>query len=247
MVRERQRQGNLMAVSKYFSNTYISEAVDLSQGELQGASYVDKFGYNSALGNTYETIWSGNNVYTYIASAGTATVTSGDTGDNGGTVLIQGLDAAYNEVSETLTIGGSAGSVQFYRVHRASLETANTGDVNQGAITVTVDSKSAAIIPAGYGQTLMCLYTVPRRKKGYLFQLDVGCSKDLETEIKILVRNGSTNVWNTKSFITTRGGFLEKNFHIPIEIPATNDIEVRAKASATSAVSAGFELVLVDK
>ena len=235
-----------MAISRYFANTQMAEAVDLSRGKLVDASYIDKFGYNSALGNTYETVWSGNNVYTYIASAGTATVTSGDTDDNGGTVLVQGLDSAYNEVSETLTIGGSAGSVQFYRVHRASLVTANTGDTNQGAITVTVDSKSAAIIPASYGQTLMCLYTIPKDKKGYLFQLDVGCSKDLELEVKILVRNGSTNVWNTKAFITTRGGFLEKNFNVPIEISSGSDVEVRAKASATSAVSAGFEIILVD-
>jgi len=237
-----------MAVSKYFANTHIAEVVDLSQGELQGASFIDKFGYNGQVGTGYETVWSGSNIYTYIETAGTAVVTSSNTSDdNGGTVLVQGLDADYNEVSETLTIGGAAGTVEFHRVHRASLATANTGDTNSGTVTITVDTKSAAIIDPGYGQTLMALYTIPKGKTGFLFQIDIGNSKQTELEAKIVVRNGASGVWNTKSFITTREGFSEKNFHIPVSIPQKNDIELRVKGSATSAVSGGFELVLVDK
>ena len=235
-----------MAVSKYFSNTTIAEAVDLSQGELHGAGFIDKFGYNPTVGSNLETVWSGSNIYTYITTAGTAVATSSNTAaDNGGTVLVQGLDANYDEVSETITIGGAAGSVLFHRVYRASLTTATTADTNSGDITVTVDTKSAAIIPAGYGQTLMALYTVPRRKTGFLFQLDVGNSKTTELEVSVVIRN-AVGVWQTKAFVTTRDGFIEKNFHIPLTIPQLCDIEVRVKGSATSAVSAGFELVLVD-
>ena len=238
-----------MAVSKYFANTYIAEVIDLSQGELQGASFIDKFGYNDQVGTAYETVWSGSNIYTYIETAGTAVVTSSNTSDeHGGTVLVQGLDADYNEVEETLTIGGAAGSVSFYRVFRASLETANTGDTNSGTITVTVDSKSAAIIDPGYGQTLMALYTIPKGKTGFLFQIDVGNSKQTGIEVQVVVRNGVTNgVWNTKAFITAREGFAEKNFHIPLTIPQKHDIEMRVKGSAVSQVSSGFELVLVEK
>lgn len=237
-----------MSVSKYFSNTQIAEIVDLAQGELQGASFIDKFGYNDQVGISYETVWSGSNIYTYIATAGTAVVTSSNTSDdNGGTVLVQGLDADYNEVEETLTIGGAAGSVLFHRVHRASLITATTADTNSGDITVTVDTKSVAIIPAGYGQTLMALYTIPKGKTGFLFQIDVGNSRQTEIEAKIVIRNGASGVWNTKSFITTREGFSEKNFHIPLTIPQKHDIELRVKGSATSQVSGGFELVLVGK
>ena len=49
------------------------------------------------------------------------------------------------------------------------------------------------------------------------------------------------------SFITTREGFSEKNFHVPLTIPQKHDIELRVKGSATSKVSGGFELVLVGK
>jgi hypothetical protein len=91
----------------------------------------------------------------------------------------------------------------------------------------------------------MCVYTIPRNYNGYLMQIDLGSSKDLENEIRFIskeIDNG--NAWNTKAFITTRGGFIEKNYVVPIKFTEKTDIELVAKASATSSVSAGFELVL---
>ena len=234
-----------MPIQRHFANSHYAEMVEVSKGNTINTSYIDKFGYNSAVGTSFETVWDGNNVYTYIASAGTAAATSSNAvSDNNGIVEVTGLNANYEEVTEQLIIGGPAGGTQFHRVFRARMINAQTGETNAGNITITVDGKSAAIITAGYGQTLMALYTVPVNCNAYLLQLDIGTSKDLEHQIKILVR-APGEAWNTKSFVTTRGGFLEKNFHIPIEIPEKHDIEVRCQGSATSAVSAGFELITV--
>jgi hypothetical protein len=219
----------------------------LQQGLVNRFSGIHKFGLNTAVGSSFETIWDGNNIYTY-ASAGTATATSSDTDDNTGTVEIQGLDENYDLATETLTIGGSAGSTTFSRVFRAFMKTANTGDANVGDITITVSSTTVAKIKAGYGQTLMCVYTVPRNYVAYLMQIDVGSSKDLENEIRFITKEISNgNVWNTKAFVTTRGGFIEKNYIVPVKIEEKTDIELQGKASATSAISAGFELILQDK
>lgn len=221
----------------------------LQKGEINRFSGVQKFGLNTAVGTSFETIWDGNNVYTYASSAGTATATSSNTGaDNNGTVEIQGLDENYDLATETLTIGGSAGTITFSRVFRATMKTANTGNANVGDISITVSSTTVAKITATYGQTLMCVYTVPRNYVAYLMQLDVGSSKDLENEIKFITKEISNgNVWATKAFITTRGGFIEKNYVVPVKIEEKTDIELQGKASATSAISAGFELVLQDK
>jgi len=227
---------------------YINnENLQIARGFIRGAYSVNKFGYNSAVPtNAFETIWDGSNLYTYISTAGTATVTSSSTDDNGGTVKVQGLDANYNLVEETLTVGGGAGTVEFYRVFRASLETATTGNSNVGTVTVTVDSVSAAIISVGKGQTLMALYTVPAGKKGYIIQLDCGSQKDAEHEVELVVKNGTGNVWQTKEFISIRGGFNEKSFQLPLEVNEKFDIEIRAKSSSLSAVSAGFEMIVLD-
>lgn len=217
----------------------------VQKGLVNNFSGVHKFGLNTAVGTSFETIWDGNNTYTYPSSSGTATATSSDTDDNTGTVEIQGLDSNYDLATETLTIGGSAGTTNFIRVFRAIMKTANTGNTNVGTITITVSSTTVAQIRAGYGQTLMCVYTVPRKYNAYLMQIDVGSSKDLENEIRFIVKEISNgNVWNTKAFITTRGGFVEKNYVVPVTIPEKTDIELIGKASATSSISGGFELIL---
>ena len=219
--------------------------INVQKGLVEDFSGIQKFGYNSAVGTSYETVWDGNNTYTYPSSAGTATATSSSTDDNTGTVEIQGLDSNYDLATEILTIGGSAGTTSFIRVFRAFLKTANTGNANVGTITITVSSISVAIIQPTYGQTLMAVYTVPRNYNAYLVQLDVGSSKDLENEIKFRIKQiDNGNTWNTRSFITTRGGFTEKNYHVPEIIEAKTDIEMRAKSSATSSISGGFELIL---
>ena len=225
----------------------MSFGLAIQKGLVNNFSGVQKFGLNTAVGSgAFETVWDGDNIYTYAPSSGTATATSSDTGsDNNGTVKIFGLDSNYDLAEETLTIGGSAGTVSFSRVFRALMVNANTGNTNVGTITITVSSTSVALIRPTYGQSLMCVYTIPRNYKGYILQLDLGSSKDLENEIRFITREiDNGNSWNTKAFITTRGGFVEKNYHVPIVLPSKTDVEIVAKASATSSVSAGFELIL---
>ena len=224
-------------------------SLEIARGRVTDVSSINKFGYNGQVGNTtFETIWDGNNEYTYIATAGVAQAASDapTNADDGATVLVSGLDANYNEVEETLTVGGVAGTVEFYRIFRAILQSHPTGDTNIGDITVTCDSKSVAIIKEGYGQTLMALYTVPAGKAAYILQVDCGSAKDLEHQIRLVTKhNGGT--WNTKVFFTQRGGFNDIQFKIPLKVPAESDIEIQALASATSAVSAGFEVITVDQ
>ena len=228
------------------SNLYnFPLGLSVQKGLVQNFSGISKFGLNTAVGTSFETIWDGNNTYSYPSSAGTATATSSDTDDNTGTVEIQGLDSNYDLATETLTIGGSAGSTNFIRVFRAIMKTANTGNANVGTISITVSSTTVAQIRPTYGQSLMCVYTVPRKYNAYLLQLDVGSSKDLENEIRFITKDISNgNVWTTKSFITTRGGFIEKNYAVPIVITEKTDIELIVKSSAKSEVSGGFELIL---
>ena len=229
-----------------FDNTFAPIGLSIQRGNVGNFSGVHKFGLNTAVGSSdFETVWDGNNTYTYPSSSGTATATSSDSDDNTGTVKIFGLDSNYDLAEETLTIGGSAGTVSFIRVFRAVMVSANTGTANVGTITITVSSTTVAQIRAGYGQTLMCVYTIPRKYNAYLMQIDLGSSKDLENEIRFIskeIDNG--NVWNTKAFITTRGGFVEKNYVVPVKFTEKTDLELVAKASATSSVSAGFELIL---
>jgi len=229
-------------------NIDLPFGVPVQKGIVDNFTGLEKFGYNPSVGTSFETVWSGSSIYTYPTSATTAVATSSDTvSDNGSTIRVFGLDQNYDLIDEIITVGGSASTNTFLRVFRAFVLSANTGTSNVGTITITVNSISVAIIDAGYGQTLMALYTIPRNRKGYLLSLNGSPSKTQETEFMFVVRaNGSSNSFNVKSYITTAGNYVNRQYNIPDVIPEKSDIELRAKASATESVSGGFELLLED-
>lgn len=233
----------------FISNNNFDFGIAIKKGSVPNFSGIQKFGYNSAVSTSEETIASSGGNYTYISTAGTATVTSSNTSaDNNGTVKIDGLDANYNEVSETATIGGSATTQTFIRVNRATLITANTGTSNSGNISVTVDSTTAAYIPIGYAQTLQAVYTVPAKHQAYLIQLDGG-TDEKEKPIHMVLKTRDTQTTNaafqTKTYLVFENTRTEHRFLMPEVIPAMHDIELRAKSpDGEVEISGGFELVI---
>jgi len=88
-------------------------------------------------------------------------------------MLIQGLDANFNPVSETIKVNGTTGvtTVKSYlRINNLTLVTPPSGYLtNQGVITVKQSSNIVAQINAGIGKNQAAIYTVPA---GYSFYLD---------------------------------------------------------------------------
>ena len=226
---------------------YITDQnFQIARGLVRGASHINKFGYNPDVGSNFETVWDGSNLYTYIGTAGTALVTSSNTSDdNNGTVEIQGLDANYNVQTVTATIGGSATQETFIRVFRVKMLTANTDTSNVGTITVTVDSKSAAVISPTKGQTLMAVYTIPAGKKGYLVKLQGNLEKAKESEFQLMARPFG-GAFNIKGKFGSSGDVVNYDYPVPLEFDEKTDIEVQVRAGATTAAGALFDIVLLD-
>jgi len=226
---------------------YITDQnFQIARGLIRGASHINKFGYNPDVGSNFETVWDGSNLYTYIGTAGTALVTSSNTSDdNNGTVEIQGLDANYNVQTVTATIGGSATQETFIRVFRVKMLTANTGTSNVGTITVTVDSKSAAVISPAKGQTLMAVYTIPAGKKGYLLKLQGNLEKAKESEFQLMAKPFG-GAFNIKGKFGSSGDVINYDYPVPLEFDEKTDIEVQVRAGATTAAGALFDIVLLD-
>ncbi len=216
----------------------------IQRGNIPNFSGIQKFGYNTAVGTSFETIWENGGLYAYPTSATTAVATSSSTDDNDSTVHIYGLDSNYNLADEVITVGGSASTTSFIRVFRSVLTNANTGSVNVGTITITVNSIAVSVISIGYGQSLQAVYTIPVGYRGYLMSIDVGTSKQKEVEVKLMQRPINGNTFQTKSLITTFGTPFKKDFLVPAILSEKSDVEIRAKADATTAISAGFQLIL---
>ena len=224
--------------------TQMPLGLAIQRGNIPNFSGIQKFGYNTAVGTVFETIWENGSLYAYPTSSTTAVATSTSTDDNDSLVHIYGLDSDWDLADEVITVGGSASTTSFIRVFRSVLTNANTGIVNVGKITTTVNSLPVSIIDVGYGQSLQAIYTIPRNYRGYLMSIDVGTSKQKEVEAKFMQRPLNGNTFQTKSLITSFGTPFRKDYLVPEILSEKSDLEIRAKADATTSISAGFQLIL---
>jgi hypothetical protein len=141
--------------------------VQVARGLVPGCSVVNIFGYNASMTTTACLVWELGNVptqYVYPTAAAQLSIVSSSASDTSAkSVLIIGLDASYNLISETKTLNGTSAVTtvnSYLRVNSVIM----TNSVNTGAITVTSSSPSAsnvvAKIDAGIGKNQAALYTV---------------------------------------------------------------------------------------
>ena len=225
-------------------NQYIDhDGIAIASGRAVKYSHINKFGYNPALSSSYETIHDAGGIYSYISTAGTATIAGAS--DAGAVIEVQGLDADYNNAKENITVG-STGSINFIRVFRARVVSVTSGTTNAGNITITVDSAVRATILAGNGQTLMAIYTIPKGKRGYLIKFQGSIDKSQECIYKIFCRSVD-GAFNLKGQFGTFATPITYDYPIPLEFNEKTDIEIQAKAGATTGGGAIFDIILVDK
>jgi hypothetical protein len=241
-----------MAKSHYLGDGKLGEAIHIAQGSVADTSHINKFGYNSSVGASYETITDlGTN--NLPSAAGVVSVVSASGSDDEGStgaekVEIQGLDGNYDMLTEEVTMNGTSAVTTtgtFLRVFRMRATQAGSGGVNAGNITASIGGSDVARISAGEGQTLMAVYTVPRGKKAYLIKFQGSLSKNQEANFQLRVKlNGGA--WNVKGLWGIFSESVNYDYPIPLEFSEETDIQVRGKAGATSEMGAIFDLILVD-
>jgi len=213
--------------------------IQVYEGMRHGQKALFKFGSNSVVGTSEETIWDQGGIYAYPASASVMKVSSDDDGDTS-TVVVSGLDQDYNEASETITLTGQTAvntTTSFIRVFRARV-TANapTGNIYIGTGTVTsgVPANKYAKITAGENQTLMAVWTVPAGYTAYISQGTISSGTENANKYitaKLKVRPFG-EVLQTKAVVTLSNTFIPFDFGVPVQVPEKSDIEARAFSSS---------------
>ena len=231
-----------------FQDTFSAPfGIKLRYGGYPELGGIDKFGYLPTATTSYKTVWDGDNVYTYPSSAVamTATSASGAT-DNGVEVTIQGLDTNYAELTETVTLAGSGTATtsgEFLRVFRAYV---SNGTASVGNITIANGGTTYAKIFAEMQQTLMAVYTIPAGKRGYLISGNLSVEKNQPVVAKLMTRQFG-GVLRVSGLVTSFGVPFQRVWQLPPVLDSKTDIEIRAKAGATTSIAAGFEIILEDK
>ena len=228
------------------------EKIKISRGMVKGASFIHKFGAVPSLAtNTTGTVWDKNDtVYPWAswATAGIINVDSSSASDINKSITVVGLDANYNQISETITLTtqtNNNSSNSFIRIFRAFV---SDGETNVGQISVQRDTTDVAIITAGYGQTLMAVYTVPAGYTGYLYKGTCSAQSGADGTGNMFVRYfGQSSFRIGHSFeVSGAGGQYMYDFSFPIPIPEKSDIDVRITTRSNNGrYTAAFDLLLV--
>lgn len=149
--------------------------VAVARGQVGDASVVNIYGYQEIVGTTVIPLWENPAAYVYPPAAITMTLYSSSASDTAVSVFINGLDASFNPISETLVLTNGTTGVntvnQYYRVNNISVTGANnavgTIYLSNTAKTVTYSQINlTGGVSAGRSQSTV--YTVPN---GYTFYL----------------------------------------------------------------------------
>jgi hypothetical protein len=241
-------------VSQLNKISYLEdERIKISRGQVKGVIPVHVFGAVPSLStNTTGTIWDKNNtIYpwsTWNGGANTITVSSSVISDVGKSIVIVGLDNNFDIIQEEIEIvtqNGNASSNSFYRIHRAYM---GNGDTNIGTISIKNGITDVALVTAGFGQTLMAIYTIPRNYTGYIFQGTCSAQAGADATGNMFVRYGGTTAFRVgHSFeVDGDGGQYLYPFSFPPELPEKTDIDVRLTTRSNNGrYTAAFDLLLV--
>ena len=168
-----------MATTRYFSNTFYAEGVDIAKGVVMDASQRNIFGTTGATANIvtaeFRTPWENASNYVFPASAAQMTLVSDNVADTAVTVLILGLDTDYKMISETQTLNGTTPITTTNSYFRINDIVCTVGNA-VGTITLKVGANTYAQIVPGTGRDQKAVYTVPAGHCFFLHRIDAFCT-----------------------------------------------------------------------
>jgi hypothetical protein len=237
--------------------------LQVSRGQVQGHRNVTVFGFNSDVDQTQVSVWPLQSLISFPASALQMTVSSTSANDTSAgtgarTIVVQGLDANYNEVTETVTLNGQTAvtmTTAMLRINYAYVATAGSGNsaagdiyIGTGTVTAGVPATVYDIIKLDYNNTTTGSYTVPAGYTAYMSQglFSTGqASGSTQVQGRLLTRN-LNNIPMTAALTTLNNGVANYVFEYPLAIPEKTTVEATAIGSANNnSVSSMFILVLV--
>ena len=244
--------------------TYEPFELQVARGQITGHKTLFKFGINGDVGTSVETVWAQGGTYVYPASATVMKISSSSADDAAAgtgarTISIAGLDANYNEISETVILDGqtAVNTVNSYlRISRMFVVTAGSGATAAGTIYAGTGTVTSGVPATVYGmitltanQTQMAFWTVPAGYTLYLMGVyftSANSTANASTNFQ-LIQRPLGGVFRIQSSARTAGnGDFVIDLHTPLAFTEKTDIEIRAIASAgTSNVSAEFEGIYI--
>ena len=223
---------------------------EIAEGKFPDHFAVRKFGLNETVSGSFETLWAGSNLYTYMTVADQLEVLSSSGNDILGgtgaiTVELLGLDASYNNIAENVTMNGTTfvlSTKTYIRIPRAIVHTAGATGWNVGTITIRdqdTDTTRQLISPFK-NQTLFGGDTCPAGFTCFITSWYVGSTAGKDAQVELYIRPFG-EVFQVKRNIHLRDTSYSKEFDFPQRVAEKSDIELRAMATGGGGdISGGF-------
>jgi len=237
--------------------------LQVARNQIQGHRNVTVFGFNPDVDTTQVSVWPLPSLITFPSSALQMTVSSTSANDTSAgtgarTVVVQGLDANYNEVTETVTMNGQTAvtmTTAMLRVNYAYVATAGSGNsaagdiyIGTGTVTSGVPATPYDIIKFDYNNTTTGSYTVPAGYTAYVSQglFSAGQAGGSNQVQGRLLSRGVDNIRRTAAITSLNNGVANYVFEYPLAIPEKTTLEATAIGSSNNnACSSMFILLLV--
>ena len=233
-----------------------SSNINIAAGLVDGYSFVHRTGAVPQMANNDDgSIWGVNNtLYPWATFDSNGddqlTVTTSSSSDYTDTVTIYGLDASYNQISETVTLqsGGITTTASFLRIFSAYFRNSSVAG-NIGTITIQAHSTTVAVIAVGQAVTSMAQYTIPAGYTGYVTQGTCSIKYGADATGFMKVRNfGDVSFFSGHSFeVAGAGGQYMYQFSVPLKVTEKSDIDVFVQVRTNNArVTSSYDLILVE-
>lgn len=241
-----------MSLPTVMSNDFYLE---VSRSNVNNFAAREIAGMNPAVGGT-EDIWDQGGNITQVSTAALLYISSDAAGDTSKVVTITGLDANYDEITESITLNSSdgrtrvAGTKSFLRVNGVTLSAACTGNVYVyyfSAVTAGVPddaTKIQAKVLATALQAYNAIYTVPRNKNMYLTGIQFRSTGSTTTHNVVLsvirkLYGGSNVTVRTIKYLDPGSSYIDEQYQFtdqPISFPAKSEFRVTAGLAGGTAL-----------
>lgn len=234
--------------------------LSVTRGEFENYSVVRKFGRNPDLdAGVAEDLWAQGGDYTFPTAAQIVDIVSTTDDDSLGgsgahTVAIEGLDANYAVIRDTVDLEGLtqvSTTNAYLRIFRMRVTAGGSAAGAAGNITAdqTTSGTVVGYIAAGVNQTQLAVYTVPVGFTAYILGLQFNATKGTTSAVDIDMRvREFGSVFHTRGTYgaNTRSGEAVLSFPCPVALPARTDIVFRGTATGNNTqVALEFPMLLV--
>ena len=237
--------------------------LQVARGQIAGHRSVTVFGFNPDVDTAEVSVWPLQSLITRPSVALQMRVSSTSANDTAAgtgarTIVIEGLNANYDEVTETVTLNGQtfvSTTASFLRINYMYVATSGSslsaaGDIYVGTGTVTAGVPATVydIIKFNYNDTISGSYTVPAGHTAYLSQglFSTGQASGSTQVQGRLLASGIDGIRRTAAVTTLNNGVADYVFEYPVPFPEKTTLEATAVGSANNnSVSSMFILVLI--